>query len=62
MIKVLWFFVTLNLVQHNIDSVTLLKNKLLKLDEVLECFHVSGDYDYILKYMSKTWKLIENLW
>jgi Lrp/AsnC family leucine-responsive transcriptional regulator len=31
------------------------------LKEVLECYHVSGDYDYILKIVVKTWKPIEVL-
>ena len=26
---------------------------MIKLNEVLECFHVSGDYDYILKICVK---------
>ena len=34
------------------------ENEIVKLTEVLECFHVSGDYDYILKYALKTWKPI----
>jgi Lrp/AsnC family leucine-responsive transcriptional regulator len=28
--------------------------------KVLECYHVSGDYDYILKIVVKTWKPIES--
>ena len=30
-----------------------LKKEVLKLEEVSECFHVSGDYDYILKVYVK---------
>lgn len=37
------------LAQHNIDQIKHFEKEILKLDEVLECFHVSGDYDYILK-------------
>jgi Lrp/AsnC family leucine-responsive transcriptional regulator len=29
--------------------VTTFEREIIKLDEVSECFHVSGDYDYILK-------------
>jgi Lrp/AsnC family leucine-responsive transcriptional regulator len=29
------------------------ENEVKKLPEVLECFHVSGDYDYILKVFVK---------
>lgn len=37
------------LVQHTKDNVKQFEREILKLDEVSECFHVSGDYDYILK-------------
>lgn len=39
----------IKLVQHNVNSVTTFEKEIVKLDEVLECFHVSGDYDYIIK-------------
>ena len=29
------------------------EKEILKLDEVSECFHVSGDYDYLLKITVK---------
>ena len=41
------------LVQHNVDSVTTFEKQVVKLNEVLECFHVSGDYDYVLKIYVK---------
>nr|WP_299339935.1 Lrp/AsnC family transcriptional regulator [Allomuricauda sp.] len=37
------------LVQHTKENVQKFEREVLKLDEVSECFHVSGDYDYILK-------------
>ena len=37
------------LVQHTKDNVKQFEREILKLQEVSECFHVSGDYDYILK-------------
>ncbi len=37
------------LVQHTKDNVKQFEREILKLEEVSECFHVSGDYDYILK-------------
>ena len=43
----------IKLVQHNVDSVTTFEKEVVKLDEVLECFHVSGDYDYIIKIYVK---------
>ncbi|WP_320814902.1 Lrp/AsnC family transcriptional regulator [Flavobacterium sp.] len=42
-------FCHVKLTQHNIDLIKHFEKQILKLDEVLECFHVSGDYDYILK-------------
>jgi len=43
----------IKLVQHNVNSVTTFEKEVVKLEEVLECFHVSGDYDYILKICVK---------
>lgn len=42
-------FCHVKLSQHNIDLIKHFEKQIMKLDEVLECFHVSGDYDYILK-------------
>ncbi|WP_340202055.1 Lrp/AsnC family transcriptional regulator [Ascidiimonas sp. W6] len=39
----------IKLVKHTKEYVTLFEKEVLKLQEVSECFHVSGDYDYILK-------------
>ena len=35
--------------QHTKEFVTTFEKEIVKLTEVLECFHVSGDYDYIAK-------------
>lgn len=46
-------FCHLKLVQHTKENVTTFEREVAKLPEVLECYHVSGDYDYILKiYMA----------
>ncbi len=37
------------LVQHTKDYVNVFEREVVKLSEVVECFHISGDYDYILK-------------
>ena len=42
-------FCHIKLIQHTKEFVTTFESEVIKLDEVLECFHVSGDYDYILK-------------
>lgn len=46
-------FCHLKLVQHTKENVTTFEREVARLPEVLECYHVSGDYDYILKiYMA----------
>jgi Lrp/AsnC family leucine-responsive transcriptional regulator len=46
-------FCHIKLIQHSKDFVTTFESEVVKLKEVLECFHVSGDYDYILKVYVK---------
>ncbi len=44
-------FCNIKLVQHSKDYVIQFENEVTKLKEVLECYHISGDYDYLLKVM-----------
>ena len=37
------------LMQHKKEFVLQFEKEIMNLQEVMECFHVSGDYDYILK-------------
>lgn len=46
-------FCHLKLMQHTREYLTKFENEITRLDEVLECYHVSGDYDYILKIYVK---------
>ena len=46
-------FCHLKLVQHTKEFLTRFENEVVQLHEVLECHHVSGDYDYILKVLVK---------
>ncbi|PQJ79380.1 Lrp/AsnC family transcriptional regulator [Polaribacter porphyrae] len=46
-------FCHIKLIQHSKEYVTTFEREILKLEEVSECFHVSGDYDYILKVYVK---------
>jgi Lrp/AsnC family leucine-responsive transcriptional regulator len=46
-------FCHLKLIQHSKEFISIFEQEVVKLDEVLECFHVSGDYDYILKICVK---------
>jgi Lrp/AsnC family leucine-responsive transcriptional regulator len=46
-------FCHLKLLQHTREFIQEFENEVVQLKEVLECFHVSGDYDYILKVCVK---------
>jgi len=42
-------FCQVKLIQHVKEYVLQFEREVVKLDEVSECYHISGDYDYILK-------------
>ena len=42
-------FCHLKLIQHTKEYLTRFEQEVKRLTEVMECYHVSGDYDYILK-------------
>lgn len=44
-------FCSIKLIQHSKDYVVKFEKEVTKLDEVLECYHISGDYDYLLKVL-----------
>ena len=44
-------FCSIKLVQHSKDYVIDFEMEVANLDEVLECYHISGDYDYLLKVL-----------
>ncbi len=46
-------FCHLKLIQHTKEFLTKFESEVVLLKEVLECHHVSGDYDYILKIAVK---------
>lgn len=46
----------IKLVQHSNEYITKFEQEVIQLDEVLECYNVSGDYDYILKVVVKNMK------
>ena len=54
--KAFLVFCHVKLVQHSKEFVSTFERAILKLEEVSECFHVSGDYDYILKIYVKDMK------
>ncbi|RKS53494.1 AsnC family transcriptional regulator [Gillisia mitskevichiae] len=46
-------FCQIKLVQHSKNYVIKFEEEIIQLHEVLECYHVSGEYDYILKILVK---------
>lgn len=42
-------FCHIKLIQHSQDFVTKFEREVVKIDEVVECYHISGDFDYLLK-------------
>jgi Lrp/AsnC family leucine-responsive transcriptional regulator len=42
-------FCHVKLLQHSHDYVVRFEKEVATLEEVLECYHISGDYDYLLK-------------
>ena len=46
-------FCHIKLTQHTQDYVIKFEKEVAKLEEVLECYHISGDYDYLLKIIVK---------
>ena len=43
----------LTLLVHSKEMITRFENAINKIDEVMECFHVAGNYDYLLKIIVK---------
>ncbi|MCB0456186.1 MAG: Lrp/AsnC family transcriptional regulator [Flavobacteriaceae bacterium] len=46
-------FCQIKLIQHAKEYLTRFEQEVTQLEEVLECFHVSGEYDYLLKILVK---------
>ncbi|TGV04639.1 Lrp/AsnC family transcriptional regulator [Flavivirga rizhaonensis] len=46
-------FCHIKLIQHSQDYVVKFEKEVANIDEVLECYHISGDYDYLLKVLVK---------
>ncbi|OUR95044.1 AsnC family transcriptional regulator [Flavobacteriales bacterium 34_180_T64] len=46
-------FCHIKLVQHTQDYVIKFEKEVAELNEVMECYHISGDYDYLLKVLVK---------
>lgn len=46
-------FCQVSLLVHSRDLITKFEKAINKMDEVVECFHVAGNYDYLLKVIVK---------
>lgn len=46
-------FCHIKLIQHSQEYVMKFEKEVTNLVEVLECYHISGDYDYLLKVLVK---------
>ena len=46
-------FCHIKLIQHSQEYVVKFEREVANLSEVLECYHISGDYDYLLKVIVK---------
>ncbi len=44
-------FCQIKLVQHTKEYLTKFEKEVKVLDEVMECYHISGEYDYLLKIL-----------
>ena len=51
--RALTVFCNIKLNKHTKEHIILFENEINKLPEVIECFHVSGEFDYILKIYIK---------
>ena len=53
-------FVRVSLQLHDLDQVTGFHEAVQIMPEVLECHHVTGDYDYLLKVVARNTEDLEN--
>ena len=49
-------FCQVTLLVHSKELISKFENAINKIDEVIECFHVAGNYDYLLKVIVKDMK------
>jgi len=52
-------FVHIGLQFHQADQVSRVRDAFIDMPEVLECFHVTGEYDYLLKVVVRNRKDLE---
>ena len=52
-------FVHVGLQLHQADQVSRVRSTFVEMPEVLECFHVTGEFDYLLKVVVRNRKDLE---
>jgi DNA-binding Lrp family transcriptional regulator len=52
-------FINVTLQRHKLDSTDHFRDAMQQLPEVLECYHVTGEYDYLLKIVVRNRKHLE---
>jgi Lrp/AsnC family leucine-responsive transcriptional regulator len=45
---------SISLREHGIDNVTIFQNAVMNFPEVMECYHIGGNYDFFLKVLVNT--------
>lgn len=53
-------FVSVSLQQHQLDQVNSFREAVQRMPEVLECHHVTGEYDYLLKVVTRNTEDLES--
>ncbi len=54
--KAFMVYCQIKLLQHKHEFVNRFEKEVIRFDEVLECYNISGNYDYILKVVVKNMK------
>jgi DNA-binding Lrp family transcriptional regulator len=54
-------FVNISLQRHTREHVDLFRQRIQQIPQVLECHHVTGEYDYLLKVVVRNRKELEHL-
>ena len=55
-------FCHIKLVKHSQDLVTQFEKEVATIEEVLEAYHLSGDYDYLLKVHVKDMAIFSRIY
>lgn len=54
-------FISISLQLHQTEELEAFKERISRIPEVLECFHVTGEFDYLLKVVVRNRQELQNL-